>query len=177
MKKIIVMLIILSVAAFASRDGGPYIGIGYGNSTISDSDNYYHIKDDSDTGYTIYAGAYMNKYFSVELSYLSDMSYSDVNGTSLDFGFVDVNVQAHYPFYYDKFDVYGKFGVGKVSHNGKGFGYVFGTGVALHIDDMFSGKIGYDYMNFGVDTIDDKYDTADKNLAIHYFFIAVEVQF
>jgi len=177
MKKIIVILVMLSVVAFANRDGGPYIGVGYGNSSISDDDNYFHIKDDSDTGYKIYAGAYMNKYFSVELSYLSDMTYTDINGTALEFGFIDVNVQAHYPFYYDKFDLYGKFGVGKVRHDGEGFGYIFGAGISLRFDEVFSGKIGYDYMNFGVDTIEDKYDTADKHLGIHYLFIAVEVQF
>ncbi len=177
MKKIIVMLIMISMTVFASRDGGPYIGFGYGNSSISDSSNYFHLKDDSDTGYKIYAGAYMSKNFSVEISYLDNMSYNDTNGTNLEFGFVDVNVQAHYPFYYDRFDLYGKAGVGKVRHDGEGFGYVFGAGVALHIDDRFSGKIGYDYMNFGLDTVEDKYDTADKHIGIHYLFIAIEVQF
>ena len=44
-------------------------------------------------------------------------------------------------------------------------------------NERFGVKLGYNYLNFGIDTIADKYHAADITATMHNVFFAAEVQF
>jgi len=182
MKYVLVLVLMLS-SLYADRDGGPYIGLGYGTSQYHDDELNIPknlTKDKSDT-VNITFGAYINKYFSVELNY-ADFGLIDeykIDDTqSLEFYSVTVNTLAHYAFYDDILDFYFKFGVGEIRErnvDAKGFAFVTGVGSAIRFSEWLSLKIAYDRYSFGYDENGD--DSSDYDLVINHIYTALEFQF
>ncbi len=181
------MKVVLSILLFCSflladRDGGPYIGLGYGLSQYDDDNIYKEQKVDDSKPLTIYGGAYINKNFSVELSYvgfniLDDYKVVDDSDIeqSISFSSLNVSTLVHYAFFDDILDVYGKFGVGETSASeagSSGFAMVFGTGVGVRFNDRLSMKIAYDryFIKYTKDSV-------EHDMYIDFIYTALEVQF
>ncbi len=181
MKMILVFLMLVSVA-FAGRDGGPYIGVGYGSSKYNDDGLYTNIKSDKSSSATIYGGAYINKYFSVELGYASFDAWQKndgykVNNTKIiSFSATTVSALAHYAFFDDMLDFYAKGGVGQVDASGlssSGFTITYGGGVGIRFNDWLGMKVAYDRYTFEYkDSTTGNYD-----MYIDFMYGALEFQF
>ena len=172
--RFILILLLFFGAAEAKRGAGPYIGGGYGTSSLKDG-GYYELKESRSDGYVLYAGAYINDYLSVELEYIADLNYKQNNDETITHKFIDINTQAHYPFWEKRLDVYAKFGAGFVYQNSSGHMLVYGVGAAYRIDARYAVRIGYDYFDFGIDYSED--GVVDKNMAVGFLFGSFEVQF
>ena len=179
-----VMALLFSFAA-ADRDGGPYIGLGYGVSKYNDDGFYAALKDDRTKSATFYGGAYINKHLSVELAYVSFDAWHSSDGykidenTSLGFSAISVSTLAHYAFFDDVLDFYAKFGVGEMSRSGiggSGFTFVYGVGGSFRLDERYSIKLAYDMYDFTYDnSTENAIDTYD--MKIHYVYTTLEIQF
>ncbi len=185
MKYILVLLLMLSFA-YADREGGPYIGVGYGQQKYNDDGLYTALKEKRSESLNFYAGAYMNKYFSVELDYVKIAPYTAVlksKNVKLDLSIVTVSTLVHYPLYNDMFDTYIKFGVGDIREknaNAKGFTFVYGLGTSFRVSELISIKLSYDLYPFGYDQADATGTTngiSNYNQTIKYIYTAVEFQF
>ncbi len=180
MKYILVLVLMLSCVS-ADREGGPYVGVGYGQQKYSDDGLYTTLKEDKSESLSFYAGAYMNKYFSVEINYVDVSPYTAVlnsNEIKLDLYAVTVASVIHYPFYDDMFDTYIKFGVGDLRErkaNAKGFTFVYGLGGSFRVSELLSLKVAYEVYPFGYDINGD--NISDYNQNIKYLYSALEFQF
>ncbi len=174
MRFLLLLLPLLLFSADLKRDGGPYIGVGYGTSVLQDN-GYYNTDNDTSSVILVYAGAYINEYLSVEIEYESGLSYKKNTQESVDFSFLLINTQAHYPLYYDMFDLFAKFGAGEVNQNSTGFSFVFGVGTAYRYSNRIALKVGYNYYNFDIDINGD--NSGDQTISISNPYFAVEVQF
>ncbi len=172
--KVILVVFIFFSFGYAKRGAGPYLGVGYGKSKFY-ANSYYDFKDDTSNILTIYGGAYINKYLSVELNYYKPGSYTTKANKEVKYTITDISTLAHYPFYHDKFDIYGKFGAGIISTSKSGFDFVFGAGVSYRYNEIFSFKIGYDYFDFGLDVNGD--GSSDYKFKIGSLYGGFEVQF
>ncbi|NPA59587.1 MAG: porin family protein [Epsilonproteobacteria bacterium] len=181
MKVILIFLMLVSYI-YADRDGGPYVGFGYGSSKFSDDDLYKSLKEDTSMAMILYAGAYINKHLSIEAGY-TDLNLKneyraiDELNTLKDVSFTAINVStlAHYAFFDDILDFYAKFGVGRASMsggNGSGFDMLFGAGMGVRFSELFSAKVAYDRHVL-------KYDEMLKDYDMHidFAYVAFEVQF
>ncbi|MGD9719364.1 MAG: outer membrane beta-barrel protein [Sulfurimonadaceae bacterium] len=162
--------------ACADRDGGPYLGIGYGVSEFGTNDIYTDLKEDKANSFMIYGGAAINKHLSVELGYVGFGSYILANDTELEANIITVTTLVQYPFYEDMFSIYAKVGVGQVdlsTLNDTGFSYVAGGGLSYRYNEYLGVKAGYEYYPF------DYEDTlgATHSMKIEYVYGAFEVQF
>ncbi len=180
--KIILSILLFCSVLLADREGGPYIGLGYGISKYDSDGLFKQEKENDSTGFAIYGGAYINKYLSVELGYIdfnSGESYVVVDNTntakSISFTTYNVSTLVHYAFFDDILDFYGKFGVGEMSASGlgsSGFTMLYGGGVGVRFNDMFSLKVAYD-----------RYDTdytqgvTKNDMHIDFIYSAFEIQF
>ncbi len=173
MRFVLIVLLLLGVAE-AKRGAGPYIGGGYGTSNLKDG-GYYDLQESISDGYILYAGAYINDYLSVEFEYIDDLNYERQNGETITHKFIDINTQAHYPFWEKRIDLYAKFGAGYVYLNDSGHTLLYGAGVAYRINEMYAVRVGYNYFDFGLD--DTKDGTVDEKMAVGIFFGSFEVQF
>ena len=180
--KIVLVFLMLVSYIYADRDGGPYVGFGYGASKFSDDGLYKTLKDDKSIALTAYVGAYINKHLSVEASYV-DLNirneYQVVDEFDMDrlvsFTAIDVSTLAHYAFFDDMLDFYAKFGVGRASmsgDNGSGFDMLFGGGMGVRFSEMFSAKVAYERHLFKYDKVYTEYD-----MHIDFAYVAFEVQF
>jgi len=180
--KIVLAILIFVTVLLADRDGGPYIGVGYGVSNYDSNGVFMIDKENESDVFTFYTGAYINKYLSVELTYLDfniGDSYSLVDYTDtkqkLTFTTYNVSTLAHYAFFDDMLDFYAKFGVGNMSAKGldsSDFGMLYGGGVGLRFSEMFSMKVAYDrYM------VDYQKGNVDKKMNLDVIYTAFEVQF
>lgn len=180
------MKIILSILLFctllAADRSGPYIGFGYGLSQFDDDGIYKELKDSESTSMTLYGGAYINKYLSVELAYVNmtaGNAYKALDATNvekdLSFSSLNVSILAHYAFFDDTLDFYGKFGVGDMTAGGvgsTGFTMLLGTGVGVRFNDMLSMKVAYDrYIT------DYEKDGLKNEMHVDFLYTAFEVQF
>ncbi|OIO17404.1 MAG: hypothetical protein AUJ81_02165 [Helicobacteraceae bacterium CG1_02_36_14] len=184
--KIILLVLLFISSLMADRDGGPYIGVGYGKSSYNSDGLYKQLKSDTSGSGTFYFGAYISKHLSVELAYVSfdawhvEKGYEVDDTTTLGFGALSVSTLAHYAFFDDALDFYAKFGVGEMSASGlpsKGFTMLYGAGVGYRFNEWLSLKIAYDIYNFNYDhpvTID---TTRTYEMQIDYIYSAIEVQF
>lgn len=180
--KIILSILLFCSVLLADRDGGPYIGLGYGVSKYDSDGLFKQEKENDSSAYTIYAGAYVNKYLSVELGYIdfnSGDSYMVVDSTditkTLSFSTYNVSTLVHYAFFDDILDFYGKFGVGQMSASGlgsSGFTMLYGAGVGLRFNDMFSLKVAYDRYDTDYTELATKHD-----MHIDFIYSAIEIQF
>ena len=173
MRLLLALLLFVSIVE-AKRGAGPYIGGGYGSSLIKDK-GYYDLDKKSSNGYIVYAGAYINDNLSVEIEHVGSLKYRQKNQSQISPAFNDINTQAHYPIWNKMIDLYVKFGAGYVEDGKSGHTFVYGGGMAYRIDAKFALKVGYDYFDYGIDLNGD--NSADKKVAIEYFFSAFEVQF
>lgn len=187
--KIILLVLLFISTLMADRDGGPYIGLGYGESSYDSNGLYEQLKSDTSGSGTFYFGAYINKHLSVELGYVSfdawhvEDGYEVDDTTTLGFGALTVSTLAHYAFFDDALDFYGKFGVGEMSASGipaTGFTMVYGAGVGYRFNKTLSIKVAYDIYNFNYDqplTIGTTTTYTTYEMQIDYIYSAIEVQF
>ncbi len=185
MVKIFLALCVLSSMMFADRDGGPYIGLGYGISQYNDDGLYTELQENRTKSATFYGGAYINKHLSVELGYVSfdtwhlNDGYKTDTNNSLGFGAISMSTLAHYAFFEDALDFYLKFGVGEMSQSGiggNGFTFVYGVGGSYRLDKRYSIKLAYDMYDFSYDSTTAT-STQRYEMKIHYVYSALEIQF
>ena len=161
---------------FADRDGGPYIGVGYGTSKYNDDSLYESVKSDTSGAFTIYGGAYINKYFSVELGYAGFNDYKIDDTTSVNFNSTTVSVLGHYAFFDDMLDFYAKGGVGNIGASGisaDGFTITYGGGVGLRFTDWLGMKVAYDRYTFEYKSS----SSGNHDMYIDFIYGALEFQF
>ncbi len=178
--KIILLILIFCNLLLADRDGGPYIGLGYGLSQYDDDNIYKEQKTSDSTAMTFYAGGYVNKYLSVELGYVNfnqGNNYKVISDTSLEesvsFSSFNVSTLAHYAFFNDILDFYAKLGVGNMSGtNADGFSMLYGTGMGVRFSEMFSMKIAYDRY-----IVDYNKGTSSHVMNLDFIYSAFEIQF
>lgn len=174
--KYIIVLVLLVSSIYADRDGGPYIGLGYGTLTYDDDGLYSTPNKDELDSKVLSLGAYINKHLSVELNFADFGLVDDIN--NLDYFAVTVNTLAHYAVYDDVLDFYIKFGVGEMRENvtrAKGFSFVTGVGSSIRLTKWLSVKIAYDRYSFGYD--EDGDNTSDYDFTIGQMYTALEFQF
>lgn len=187
MRYILVFLLLVS-SLLADRDGGPYLGIGYGYGDYDDDGFDKVIVEDSSQSLTLYAGAYINKHLSVEFAYVNFDSYQKGSGylvtdnsdkeKHFSFSVRSISTLAHYAFFDDALDFYARFGAGEMRStrsSDAGFSMVYGAGVSYRISEMFSLKLAYDLYDFGYD--EDYDDSDDYKMRMDYIYTAFEVQF
>ena len=173
--RFVLVLLLLFGLAEAKRGAGPYIGGGYGTSSLKDG-GFYNLQENNSNGYVLYAGAYINDYLSVELEYVAGLNYEQKqNEESITHKFIDINTQAHYPFWDKKIDLYAKFGAGYVYKNSSGHTLVYGAGAAYRLNERYALRMGYNYFDFGIDVSGD--GSVDKKMAVGFLFGSFEVQF
>ena len=183
MIKIVLAFLMLSGLLYADRDGGPYIGIGYGNSEYKSGGLYDSIKEEKAKLQYFYGGAYINKHLSVEMGYakMQDGGFNIDDSIKLDYTLYNVSTLAHYAFFNDVWDFYAKFGAGQAKVNGEdGFSLIYGIGTSIRFSELFSVKLAYDIYEFGYDEeeSDGTHDSAsDYKQRIYYPYIALEFQF
>ena len=187
MRYILIFLVLYS-SLIASRDGGPYIGLGYGISQYNDDKYYTDMKEDSSESATFYVGAYINKHLSVELSYVSFdakglgdsflVNKDSSSDETINFYATTISTLAHYPILNDKLDLYARFGAGEMGSNianDNGFTLVYGVGIAYRFNETFETKLAYDSYHFGFDINEDK--SSEYRMVLDYLYMAIEVQF
>jgi len=172
--RFLLVFVLMVLSLYASRDGGPYIGGGYGFGNFDDN-GYYDIKDKISNGYKVYAGAYINYNLSVEIEHITKLEYTTKDNQILSPNFIDINTQVHYQFFLRKIDTFLKFGVGEINDKTKGFTFVYGGGVAWWINEKYLLKVGYDRFDFGFDGNND--NSADIKFKLDYVYTSIEVQF
>ena len=180
--KIILSIILFCSLLLADRDGGPYIGLGYGLSKYDDDTVYKEQKIDDSESIIVYAGAYINKHLSVEVGYVDfnfEESYTAIDKAnaevSLNFSSINVSTLAHYAFFDDVLDFYGKFGVGEASASGvdaNGFTMIYGGGIGVRFSDRLSMKVAYDRY-----IIDYNEGLIEYEMHVDIAYAAFEVQF
>jgi len=186
--RFILIFLLFITSILADRDGGPYLGFGYGITQYGDNNFYNSILEKNSKSLTFYGGAYINKHLSVELSHVSfnakglgdgflvlDDSSSE---QTVDYAATTISTLAHYPIFEDKIDLYARFGAGEMSSNiadDAGFTMVYGVGIAYRFNDIFDMKIAYDTYQFGYDENGNK--SSDYRMKLDYLYMALEVQF
>ena len=161
------------------RDGGPYIGASVGLSDYN-SDNYFSdVKDTYKGAFDLFAGAYINKYLSVELGYFKSGNFKAVESsttTAFNYSAITVSALAHYPLLDDKLDLFGRFGAGQSYmsiNSNSGAAMVVGAGVSYRINKDYALRAGYDDYIFN-------YSSASRggfNMSLQYLGVGIEVQF
>jgi len=187
MKFILVFLLFLT-SLLADRDGGPYLGLGYGIAKYYDNGFNNKIKDDFSPTLSFYAGAYINKHLSVELAYIDFDAKGQTDGflvidnssmkKNISFSAITISTLAHYAFYYDIIDFYVKFGAGEITQNtltGEGFTMIYGAGVSFRFNEYVSIKLAYDTYQFGYDENSDR--SSDYRMGLDRLYTALEIQF
>ncbi len=180
--KIILSILLFCSILLADRDGGPYIGLGYGVSTLDSDELYKGYVENESEALVFYTGAYINKHLSVELSYVNFNIENDYkvltdsgSEASLSFETYNVSTLAHYSFFDDILDFYAKFGVGNMSTDGlgsSGFTMLYGGGVGVRFSEMFSMKVAYDRYSL------DYYQNVNKHrMKLDFIHSAFEMQF
>ncbi len=193
MKKLVIVLLAFAAIAFAQSDDdrtGPYIAVGGGYAVFNDD----HRMDAEPLGVNpsynlnIIGGAFLNQYFSVEISYdYYDTFVNDQNENTTKLYVLDVAAKAHYPFWKDRIDLYAAFGAGQVywkekldgvSQEDKSGVLRGDAGVGFRALDWLTINIGYRRYFFTLD------QEADGTIPSHSYFMDlssaytnIEVQF
>ena len=179
--KIILAVLMFCTILLADRDGGPYIGVGYGLSSYGDDGIYKELLDIDSKAGMFYVGAYINKHLSVELGYVNfnqANEYKVIDDSdlkkSITFSTINVSTLAHYAFFDDTLDFYIKAGVGNMSasEGSSGFSIVYGGGMSYRFSKMLSMKIAYDKYE-----TDYKKGSLDKAIDLSTIYSAIEIQF
>ncbi|MCD6433944.1 MAG: outer membrane beta-barrel protein [Sulfurimonas sp.] len=175
MKVVLIFLMFMGVA-FGDRDGGPYVGVGYGISEYNSDGLYENLKSDTSNSVTIYGGAYINKYFSVELGYSDFDSWEVDESLTVSYSALSVSTLVHYAFFDDMLDFYAKFGVGQIDASGIDSGgstFVYGGGVGMRFNEWLSMKVAYDRYTFEYQSS----SSGNYDMNIDYLYSALEFQF
>jgi len=180
-KYLLVMLVLLSLEAEELDRTGPYIALGGGYALYEDG-RQSNLKMEPSYNINFIAGAFINKYLSVELAldYYNEFQSKDLSDSAKAM-IIDVDTKAHYSFWHDQIDLYGAFGAGQIfwSENVLGVGST-STSAVLRGDIGIGYRIGHDYtLNIGarryffnLEQLDDTY-----NMNINSFYTNLEVQF
>lgn len=182
--RIVLIIALFFTALLADRDGGPYIGVGYGTSEYTNSDYYDSIAESGSKAMSIYGGAYINKHLSVEICYAefgsSDDGFSvEKSGSfnNLSFTAFTVSVLGHYAFFNDVLDTYVRLGAGEIREDKlslKGFSEEYGVGVGVRFNKWLSMKVAYDMYRF---KYEEPISAIKYDMSIDYMYAALEVQF
>ena len=184
MHKWMVLIMLFTASAWAERSG-PYIGAGVGLSSYNDDDRLDAITDNSNGTLRLYAGAYINKYFSVEVDYSALMKFeglTKIGGeVTNEFSILSFAALAHYPVANDSVDLYAKFGAGQLfweesgseSHSDDSAAMLFGAGIGYRLMEALTLNLGYDFYTFSMDGAND----AHYNMSLGVTYLKVEVQF
>ncbi|MEA2099170.1 MAG: outer membrane beta-barrel protein [Campylobacterota bacterium] len=184
--KFILIIFLFFTSLLADRDGGPYLGLGYGISQYDDNGLYENITENQSTALIFYAGAYINKHLSVEFNYVDfntdgdkdTFVVKDDSKKMLTISASTISTLAHYAFFDDKLDFYARFGAGEIQQDGletEGFTMVYGVGMGYRFNNYTSIKFAYDNYQFGYDENSDK--SADYRMQLHSIYTALEIQF
>jgi opacity protein-like surface antigen len=179
--RVLLVLVFIFTLVHADRNGGPYIGLGYGISEYKDDGKYEDVLEKNSNNLNYYLGAYINKHLSVELGYAKIIGneYKVLDSTkvvALDHTLYNISTLAHYAFFDDMLDFYLKFGTGYVKlFSETGFSFVYGIGTSFRLSEMFSLKVAYDLYEFGYDKNAD--NSTDYKMRIAYPYVAIEFQF
>ena len=179
--KVFLILVFIFTFSYADRDGGPYLGVGYGVAEYNDDGMYEDIKEKEASYNFFYGGAYINKHLSVELGYakIRGEQFKVVqNGieSNLSHNLFSISALAHYAFFDDIWDFYAKFGAGYVTGDGEsGSSLNYGIGTSIRFSDLVSLRVGYDMYEFGYDESGNT--SADYKMRIKYPYAALEFQF
>ncbi|QOY52850.1 outer membrane beta-barrel protein [Candidatus Sulfurimonas baltica] len=182
--RIFLIITLFFTALLADRDGGPYLGIGYGTAEYSNSDYYDSIAESSSKAMSLYAGAYINKHLSVEVGYAefgsSDKGFSVEKSSSLSnlsFTAFTFSVLGHYAFFNDVLDTYVRLGAGEIREDElslKGFSEEYGVGIGVRFNKWLSMKVAYDMYRF---KYEEPVSAVKYGMSIDYMYAALEVQF
>ena len=115
MKKLLVLIIFTALLFAEAIDRtGPYLSLGGGYAGLDDDKR---MQGDVESSYNVnlIGGAFINKYFSVELAvdYYDKFTTAD-NTNSTTVYFIDAAAKVHYPFWRNRIDIYASFGAGAV---------------------------------------------------------------
>jgi len=180
--RVVLAIVLFCSVLLADRDGGPYVGLGYGISQFNDDGVYKEQSVDDSASLMVYGGAYINKHLSVEIAFVDFNVRNDYivvddfdQKQSIDFSTINVSTLAHYAFFDDILDFYAKFGVGQMQASAvgsNGFTMLYGGGVGVRFSEMFSMKIAYDsYL------VEYTKGLEEEDMKIDFVYTALEVQF
>lgn len=179
--KIFLVLAFLITLLSADREGGPYLGYGYGVSEYDDDGMYDQLIEDNAKASFIYGGAYINKHLSVEIGYVNIKNFNfkvqqDSKDLNIGYTLYNVSTLVHYAVFDDIWDFYAKFGAGFVKSLGEeGSNFIYGVGTSLRLSEILSIKVAYDIYDFGYDKTSN--GSSDYNMRISYPYIGMEIQF
>lgn len=168
----------------ADRDGGPYIGLGYGVSKFNDDALFPNQETKANQSALFYAGAYINKHLSVELNYTSFNAFGINDGYRVeDQKYISghalgVSTLAHYAFFDDRLDFYARFGVADLTlseFGSGGFSFLVGAGTSWRVNDWFALRLAYEQYQFDYDA--DSNNVVDRHFSIDYIYTGMEFQF
>ncbi|HFU74005.1 MAG TPA: hypothetical protein ENK65_00465 [Helicobacteraceae bacterium] len=187
--KLLIFFVLTTSFVLAERSG-PYLGIGYGYGMYEPGNRITKVEEQP-YNIRLTAGAYINENLSVELGFAEfggavlgyDLSnyrtFDSTANTTFDESFrvFSVSTLAHYPFYHNTFDVFGRFGAGSLGwRTSKEVAnsetdhpvLIFGGGASWRMSDMFSMILGYDYYSFKLE---------GTNTSIGSAYLSFEAQF
>ncbi len=182
MKRLIGLL--LPLALLAGERAGPYLGAGAGIANYRDDGRLASIEGTDETRYHFNAGAFINKYFSVEfaLAHFNDFGGIDRDGVSVreSFNTLTADALVHYPVMNDRLDFFGKFGAGQIFWEEHGSHYrssnsatlLFGAGFGFRPTKRVTVNIGYDFNTFRMDV-----NTTRFEMQLGTGYLEVQVQF
>lgn len=186
----ILFFLILTVSFLWAERSGPYLGVGYGYVNYDAGNRLLEVENEP-YNIRLTAGAYINENLSVEIGFAEfggavlgyDFdTYRGVDSTSNSevdesFRVVNISTLAHYPFYHNTFDIFGRFGAGTLGwrttkqvddSESDHPVLVFGGGMTWRMSEAYSMVLGYDYYSFQIESINNSLSSA---------FVSFEVQF
>jgi len=183
--RFLTIFLLLFSSLLADRDGGPYLGFGYGVSQYDDGNLNESVIENRSNSLVFYAGAYINKHLSVELGYTNfnastndSFIVKDDSIKNVTLSTITISTLAHYAFFKDKLDLYARFGAGEIDQNNidnEGFSMLYGVGMGYRFNKYFDIKLAYDNYQIDYDEDDDK--STDYKMQLHLVYTAIEVQF
>ena len=189
--------ILLSTAAMAgANSSGAYIGIGFGNTVYEDDDFVNEqmmtsLRDDVDSGVTLYGGYQFNNIVGVELSYRDYGKFEGYSGFSQEPTGISVGANLGYSFLDGQLRPFGVVGMGFVKMNYNNLpSYVISlddTGAAIHYGvgvqyepDLLSGlgfRMAYEADSYGIEVQDTLGSDKTYTQTLGMFYLGVQYKF
>lgn len=191
MRRLIAVMVLFTFPLIADR-AGPYLGVGAGLSDYYDDGRLERFSTEYATSYRLYAGAFINENFSVEIdyAYLKEFHGTSRSGSAVEekFEALTVAALAHYPVWENRIDWFAKFGAGEVFWNekeetqtqGDSTGtLLLGAGVGYRPVERLTFNLGYDYYIFNLDAQATAANPSAKRYEMHIglIYLGMEVQF
>ena len=178
-------VLLLGVISLLADRVGPYAGMGAGLANYDDDGRLTSLEGRSQEAFRIYAGAYINENFSVEVDYNAVMEFDgilqDKGEVTEKFSFLSTAVVLHYPVADDTTDLFLKFGASEVfwrerggeSHKDSAAAMLIGLGVGYRLKEYLTLNLGYDAYFFSMDISEqESYDMLMGTVCVK-----IEVQF